>query len=289
MSDYQRVAEIIEYLAQNFREQPDLDSLASMVGLSTFHFHRLFRRWAGTTPKTFLQHLTAEEAKRLLRGGDSVLDTALDVGLSGPGRLHDLCVSLEAASPGEIKSGGEGWDITGGFCETPFGQALIAIGPRGVCGFAFVAEAASLNAEWIALQESWPNAKLQRNDESAQTVAQSIFSYDQVRSHREPIRLLVKGTTFQTRVWRALVEIPLGQVRSYTQIAARLASARSARAVGSAVSRNPIAFLIPCHRVIHASGMPGNYHWGATRKRAILAWERSVLDHGRRQDAPLAE
>lgn len=275
MNDYERIAKIIEYLSANYRSQPDLDRLAGVAGLSPYHFHRLFRRWARTTPKSFVQHLTAVEAGKLLRCGNPVLETALDVGLSGPGRLHDLCVNIESASPGEIRSGGEGWKISAGFCSTPFGDALIALGPRGVCKLSFVGTTEDRECVWANLLELWPKARCQRDDQAAEKISHSIFSIRKECHADEPLRLFVKGTAFQTKVWRALVEIPSGEARSYRKIAETIGSPSASRAVGTAVGSNPIAVLIPCHRVIHATGAIGNYRWGVKRKKALLARERS--------------
>lgn len=280
MNDYERVARVIEYVEEHYREQPDLACLAAVAGVSPHHFHRLFRRWAGTTPKAFVRYLTAMEAKRLLRDGSCVLDTALDVGLSGPGRLHDLCVSLEAASPGEIRSGGEGWTITGGFCGTPFGEALVAEGPRGICRLVFPHDAASRATEWVQLQAEWPRAALRRDDRAVSALTDGMFAKGTGSASPDPIRVCAKGSAFQQRVWRALVEIPFGEVWSYGRLAGAAGVPRSARAVGTAVGRNPVSVLIPCHRVIRASGAIGNYRWGATRKRGILAWERAGCEEG---------
>lgn len=275
MNDFARIARVIEYLGANFREQPSLDRLAEEAGLSSYHFHRLFRRWAQTTPKSFVQHLTALEAGRLLRNGTPVLDTALEVGLSGPGRLHDLCVNLEAASPGEIGSGGEGWNISAGFCDSPFGDTFIANGPRGLCRLSFVASREGREQEWTTLQQLWPEAKCLRDDQAAEEVSRSVFNDRKERDESEPLRLFVSGTAFQTRVWRALVAIPPGEVCSYSRIAETIGSPSASRAVGTAVGQNPLAVVIPCHRVIQATGELGNYRWGANRKKAVLAWERS--------------
>lgn len=276
MNDYERVARIIDYLGEHFREQPDLDSLAAVAGLSPSHFHRLFHRWAQTTPKRFVQHLTALEATKLLRSGNPVLETALDVGLSGPGRLHDLCVNIEAASPGEIGSGGAGWKITAGFCNTPFGHALLASGPRGLCKLSFLASSDEEEQEWTRMKELWPAAICLRDDQLAKSLVASIFQIPAKQGDRQPLKLLVKGTAFQMKVWRSLIEIPAGETRSYAKLAEAIGSPAASRAVGSAVGSNPLAFIIPCHRVIHSSGAIGNYHWGTTRKKAILAWECSA-------------
>jgi AraC family transcriptional regulator of adaptative response/methylated-DNA-[protein]-cysteine methyltransferase len=306
MNDYERIARLIRYLDQRHTEQPDLAALAECAGLSQFHLHRLFSAWAGITPKDFLQCLTLSHAKDLLRRGESVLGAALDAGLSGPGRLHDLCVSLEAASPGELKSGGEGWTISAGFAESPFGTCLIASGPRGICHLSFVeserAGEAADGAALAALRDEWPQARIIRDDGLAARLARRIFTPG-IAVHqrstgilpvgmnlaplnatgrmpvplsspaRAPLRAFVRGTAFQVRVWRALVEVPHGALVSYGRLAAALGRPTAARAVGTAVARNSIAYLIPCHRVIRETGVVGDYQWGNVRKRAMLAWE----------------
>ena len=271
MNDYDRIARVIHYLDAQHTEQPGLAALANHVALSPFHFHRLFSTWAGTTPKDFLQCLTLTHAKESLARGNSVLDAALDAGLSGAGRLHDLCVSLEAASPGELKSGGDGWTLVAGFACSPFGICLIAEGPRGICHLTFVASADGA-AEWTALQEAWPQANLRRDDARARQHADRIFARPSVASsHR--LRAFVRGTAFQLRVWRALLQLQPGTLVSYGSLAAAIGRPSAARAVGTAIGRNPLAFLIPCHRVIRETGVVGNYRWGRTRKRAMLGWE----------------
>lgn len=275
MDDYERIARVIRYLDEHHTEQPDLTALAAHVGLSPSHFHRLFSTWAAITPKDFLQCLTLAHAKALLRAGNSVLDAALSSGLSGPGRLHDLCVNLEAASPGELKSGGAGWTIVAGFAVTPFGQCLVGESPRGICHLAFV-EPAQATAEWAALQARRPQAQLQRDDATAAQFCAHIFAHPRgirMQSAQSPLRAFVHGTVFQLRVWRALLQVPPGMLVSYGHLATALGKPTAARAVGTAVAQNPLAYLVPCHRVIRETGVVGDYHWGRTRKRALLAWE----------------
>jgi len=274
MNDYERIARVIRYLDEHHAEQPDLALLARRAGLSAFHFHRLFSEWAGVTPKDFLQCLTAARVTESLRRGKSILDSALDAGLSGPGRAHDLCVNLEAASPGEMKSGGAGWTITAGFAETPFGKCLIAESPRGICHLAFV-EPENKDEAWRELRENWPKAQLRRDDSAAEKIAARIFTRAPGRSRR-PLRAFVKGTPFQVRVWRALMRIPPGRLTSYGRLAKALGIPSAARAVGSAVGANSLAYLIPCHRVIRETGVIGEYRWGAVRKRALVAWENTA-------------
>lgn len=272
MNDYDRIAHVIRYLDECHTAQPDLAALADHVGLSPSHFHRLFSTWAAITPKDFLQCLTLSHAKELLRRGNSVLDAALTSGLSGPGRLHDLCVNLEAASPGELKSGGAGWMITAGFADTPFGLCLVGESPRGICHLAFV-ESEDGAAEWAALQANWPQAQLQRDDAVAARLAIRIFERPTEIHSQRPLRAFVRGTAFQLQVWRALLQVQPGALVSYGHLAATLGKPAAARAVGTAVAQNPLAYLVPCHRVIRETGVVGDYHWGRIRKRAMLAWE----------------
>ena len=272
MNDYERVANIIRFLDLHHTEQPDLAELASVAGLSPFHFHRLFSNWAGVTPKDFLQSLTFEHVKQLLLDGHNVFDTALDAGLSGPGRLHDLCVTLEAASPGEIKNGGARMRVDYGFADTPFGEALIAETKRGVCHLSFVDHDRSAGREVLVSQ--WPNARLNRDDTRAAELSARIFAAGRT-SDRRVLRAFVRGTPFQLQVWRALLRVPAGALTTYGRLAGAIGQATAARAVGSAVGANPIAFIIPCHRVIRETGALGNYHWDPIRKRAIVGWELS--------------
>jgi AraC family transcriptional regulator of adaptative response/methylated-DNA-[protein]-cysteine methyltransferase len=272
VNDYERVARIIRHLDERHAEQPDLAELAARSGLSRFHFHRLFSRWAGATPKDFLQCLTLTHARERLRRGHSVLDAAFDSGLSSPGRLHDLCVALEAATPGEIKSGGEGWTLQAGFTESPFGRCCIGLGPRGVCHLAFV-DRADRNAAAAPMMKSWPRARLSWNDAAAHRLGLEIFRTAAGPSSVTPLRAFVRGSSFQLRVWRSLLCVPAGTVISYGKLATAVGQASAARAVGTAVGSNPLAFLIPCHRVIRETGVVGNNRWGHERKRVMLGWE----------------
>lgn len=272
MTDYDRIAGVIQYLDTHHTEQPELAVLANHVGLSPFHFHRLFSNWAAITPKDFLQCLTLAHAKTLLQQGNSVLDSALNAGLSGPGRLHDLCVNLEAATPGELKSGGAGWTITAGIADTPFGRCLVGESPRGICHLGFI-ESADGATEWTALQQSWPQAQLRRNNTVAAQLAARIFYPASDTQAGLPLRACVRGTAFQVQVWRALLQIQPGSIISYGQLAATLGKPSAARAVGTAIGQNALAYLVPCHRVIRETGVVGDYRWGHVRKRAILAWE----------------
>ncbi len=279
MNDYERVANVIRFLDRHHTEQPDLNQLAAAAGLSPFHFHRLFSTWAGVTPKDFLQCLTLEHVKQLLLNGNNVFDVALDAGLSGPGRLHDLCVTLEAASPGEMKNGGAGMQIGYGFAETPFGEALIAETKRGICHLSFV-DGKGRNAARDLLMSQWPNAKLDRNDARIGELSATIFTQGREGTSRRPLRAFVRGTSFQLRVWRALLRVPSGTLTTYGRLAEAIGQSKAARAVGSAVGANPISFIVPCHRVILETGALGNYGGGRIRKRAMVGWELSSVGVG---------
>lgn len=271
MHDYQRIARVIRYLQARHSQQPSLATLAGVAGLSPHHFHRLFHRWAGVTPKAFLQCLTAAHARERLRAGERVLETALAAGLSGPGRLHDLCVKLEAASPGEVRSGGAGWTIDYGLADSPFGLCLLGVGPRGVCHVSFVEDRKT--PVQARLHSQWPGARLQHDDDRAAEIAARFFASSPAAAEGPPLRALVRGTAFQLQVWRALLAVPPGVLVSYGRLAAAVGRPRAARAVGTALGQNPLAYLIPCHRVIRETGVMGIYHWGAERKQAMVAWE----------------
>lgn len=274
MNDYERIARVIRYLDERHTDQPNLATLARHVGLSRHHFHRLFMSWAGISPKDFLQCLTLIHAKGLLQNGKSVLDASLDSGLSSPSRLHDLCVTLEAASPGEVKSGGEGWTIVVGFADSPFGKCLIGKSPRGVCHISFV-ESNQEDAALAEAQTCWPRARLHQDDTVVKQLANRIFHQAAIKDSSTPLRAFVRGTQFQVRVWRALLKVQHGTLVSYGGLATILNQPSAARAVGAAVGQNPLAYLIPCHRVIRETGALGDYRWGEVRKQAILAWENS--------------
>jgi len=263
-TDYARVASAIAYLTEHRDEQPSLDRLAASIGLSPFHFQRTFRKYAGVTPKQFLAALTLESAKTLLSRDVSVADAALDVGLSGSSRLHDHFVSIEAMSPGEYKSRGEGLRVTYGFTQTPFGLMLVATTTRGIAMLEFIE-----SAHFDPNITEFPRAQFTRDDSVADRLAPRIFG----ETKSAPIRVHVRGTNFQLRVWNALLNVPEGAVRTYGQLAASMGEPDSARAVGNALAHNPVALLIPCHRVIAANGVVGNYKWGSGRKRGLLAWE----------------
>lgn len=279
-TDYERIARAIAYLQHHAAAQPDLATVARHVHLSQFHFQRLFLRWAGVSPKRFLQHLTLEDAKARIARCGSLTEALAGSGLSGPARLHDLFVTLEAMTPGEYRSGGAGLDVAFGFHESPFGCALIAFTQRGICALRFVERADERIASQL-LGEEWAQARLTLDPIRAGAIGKRIFGPLSARTGK-PLALLVRGTNFQLQVWRALLEIPAGALASYGDIAARIGSPRSARAVGTAVGANPIAYLIPCHRVIRESGHLGGYRWGAARKAAILGWEAARAVSGKR-------
>jgi AraC family transcriptional regulator of adaptative response/methylated-DNA-[protein]-cysteine methyltransferase len=272
LRDYRRIEAVIRFLESKAGEQPSLQDAARAVGLSEFHLQRLFRRWAGVSPKRFLQYLTVEHAKRALRDGLSVLAAAYEAGLSGPGRLHDLFVAVEAVTPGEYKALGSGLEVRYGLAPSPFGECLVALTDRGICGLEFVADGDRASAV-LGLRRAWPGARLEEDRDAARVVAGRIFGPADAR--RGPLTLFLKGTNFQLKVWQALLQIPAGAATSYGALAEAIDQPEAARAVGGAVGRNPIAYLIPCHRVLRESGKFGDYRWGAERKRAMLGWEAS--------------
>jgi len=267
MEDFKRIAAAIDYLIEQRAAQPGLDEVAAHVGLSRFHFQRLFKRYAGVTPKQFLAALTLESAKPLLDGDASVLDAALDVGLSSPARLHDHFVSIDAMSPGEYKSGGLGIRATYGFAQTPFGTIRVVQTPRGIAMLDFVDDADPI----VPAQTPLQHATFVREDHGAERVAHLAFG-----KAAEPLRLHLHGTNFQLRVWNALLAMERGERTSYAQLADAIGEPRAGRAVGNSLAVNRVAILIPCHRVIASSGAVGNYKWGERRKRALLAWESAI-------------
>ncbi len=268
---HRAIAAAIRHLVENWQDQPALDELAKVAGMSPFHFQRLFTQWAGISPKRFLQFLTLDNAKRLLAENNSVLDVALDVGLSGPSRLHDLFVACEAMTPGEYKALGGGLTIRWGLHATPFGPSLVATTERGVCWLSFAEEEDGRDA-LAEMAAAWPAARLVEDADATRPVAARAFRWD--GQDREPLRLLMKGTNFQIKVWEALLRIPAGAVVSYEDVARAIGQPTAMRAVGAAVGRNPVCVLIPCHRVIQKSGIIHNYRYGVPRKRALLAWEQ---------------
>jgi AraC family transcriptional regulator of adaptative response/methylated-DNA-[protein]-cysteine methyltransferase len=267
--DYLRIEQAIQYLENHYQEQPGLVEVASSIGLSEYHFQRLFTRWAGISPKRFLQFVTKENARALLDRSENLLDTTFEVGLSSLGRLHDLFVSTEAVSPGEYKSRGAGLTIRYGLHPTPFGECLIGLTGRGICHLGFVRSGEGDAID--ALVADWPQARMLEDHNATAPLVEPIF--DLAGRSRKPLQLHLCGTNFQVKVWEALLQIPPGAVMTYEQVAVRIGQPASLRAVGSAVGRNPIAVLIPCHRVIRKSGGFGNYRYGPARKLALLAWE----------------
>ncbi len=269
-SDYDRITRVLEYLDTRAPAQPPLAEIAAQVGMSEFHLQRLFTRWAGVSPKRFMQVQALHHAKHALDGARSVLDGTWEAGLSSAGRLHDLFVNLEAVTPGEYRSGGAGIRIDAGFHDTPFGECLLGLTPRGVCALSFHED--DRDAAWAELESRWPGAVISESSRRTAPTAAAIFDPLGLRADR-PLSLLVRGTNFQVQVWTALLRIPPGRLAAYEEVAAAAGNPTAVRAAGTAVGRNPIAFLIPCHRVIRANGAIGGYRWGVTRKRAILAWE----------------
>ena len=267
--DFARIAKAIRYIEEHFREQPGLATIAAHTGLSEFHFNRLFRRWAGVTPKQYLAFITGREARNEIESQSSVLDAAYAVGLSGPSRLHDLIVSLDAVTPGELKNLGRGITLHYGFSETPFGEALFAASARGLTHLAFV-DAGQRESSVSELRERWRNADLVRDDARAQAFAKQIWGA-KAEGARE-LRLHVAGTNFQLKVWQALLDSGPHSRTTYSALANAVGEKGSARAIGNAVGANPVGWLIPCHNVLRRDGALGGYHWGEDRKRAILAW-----------------
>nr|WP_078708235.1 bifunctional helix-turn-helix domain-containing protein/methylated-DNA--[protein]-cysteine S-methyltransferase [Consotaella salsifontis] len=276
-SDYETVRRTVEFISTEYRGQPSTAEIAEALGLRGEELTEAFRRWSGLTPKAFLQAVTIDHARRLLSEGASLLDAALEVGLSGPSRLHDLFVKHEAMSPGEHKGKGEGVEMSYGFSDSPFGRALLMWTPRGLSGLAF-AEAGE-EGEALALADMarrWPKARLCRDDLGVAAIASRVFTPTEWRSAR-PLRVVLIGTDFEVRVWQALLTIPVGRATTYSDIASRIGAPKAARAVGAAIGRNPISFVVPCHRVVGKSGALTGYHWGITRKRAMLGWEAGLL------------
>jgi AraC family transcriptional regulator of adaptative response/methylated-DNA-[protein]-cysteine methyltransferase len=270
MSDYDRIAEAISFITHRVNSQPTLDEIAAHIHLSPFHFQRLFCRWAGVTPKRFLQTLTLERAKRLLSESKSLLEVSDSLGLSSGSRLYDHFVHLEAVTPGEFKTGGIGLPIEYGKHDTPFGRVFIATTPRGICSLAFL-EHEEIDEHLAGLDKKWPCAEMHENHDKTLIFVNTMFG--KAMKLDRPLSLHVSGTNFQTSVWKALLAIPPGTVASYSQVAKAIGHPLSARAVGLAAGANPVAFLIPCHRVIQQSGKLGGYRWGETRKHALHVWE----------------
>jgi len=274
--DYARVRDAIRYISDNWRDQPDLDEIARASGLSAAHFQRLFSRWAGISPKEFVQAITLDHARDMLEGSASVLDTAYEVGLSGAGRLHDLFVNYEAMTPGDYKRRGAGLEISWGVHDSPFGRALIMTTQRGVAGLAFADDGEDESAMFDDMARRWPAADYVHAPERTRPYITRIFSPELWRKS-DPLKVVLIGTDFEVRVWDALLKLPPCQGITYSDLAAHVCTTRAARAVGSAVGRNPISFVVPCHRVLRKDGGLGGYHWGVTRKQAIIGWETGQL------------
>lgn len=275
MSDYERIAEAISYVADQAIGQPSLEDMATHVHLSPFHFQRIFCRWAGTTPKRFLQVITLERGKSLLDESRSLLEVSDSLGLSSSSRLHDHFVRLEAVTPGEYKNKGKGLLIEHGVHPSPFGNIFVALTNRGVCRVAFLDNEDS-DFQLSDLEKLWPLASFANNNVATRAVVDAMFG--SITTSERPLSLHVAGTNFQVAVWRALLKIPPGNLVSYKQVAASLDSPQSSRAVANAIGANPVAFLVPCHRVIQQSGATGGYRWGQTRKQLIQIWERARLE-----------
>ncbi|MGO9358313.1 MAG: methylated-DNA--[protein]-cysteine S-methyltransferase [Xanthobacteraceae bacterium] len=271
LRDYDAVRRAIAFISESWRVQPTIEAIADAAAVTPDELHLLFRRWAGLTPKDFMQALTLDHAKGLLRDSASVLDAALDSGLSGPGRLHDLFIAHEAMSPGEWKSGGAGTTLRYGFHPSPFGTAVVIASERGLAGLAF-ADPGGERAALVDMQQRWPRAAYVADDTGTAALARRIFDPSLWRAD-QPLRVTLIGTDFEVRVWETLLKIPLGRATTYSDIATRLDRPKAARAVSAAVGRNPISFVVPCHRVLGKSGALTGYHWGITRKQAMLGWE----------------
>jgi AraC family transcriptional regulator of adaptative response/methylated-DNA-[protein]-cysteine methyltransferase len=275
-ADYDIVRRAIAHIRGNWRSQPEVETISDAAGVTPTELHHLFRRWCGLTPKAFLQALTLNSARDLLRSSASVLDTAYEVGLSGPGRLHDLFVTHEAMSPGEWKTGGEGLTVTYGFHPCPFGMALVMTTPRGLAGLA-LADAGKERAALRDMRSRWPKARYVEDFAATAATGRRIFDTTLWRPD-QPLRVVLIGTDFEVRVWEKLLTIPIGKLATYSDLAASAGSPKAARAVGAAVGKNPICFVVPCHRVIGKSGELTGYHWGLTRKRAMLGWEAGQVN-----------
>lgn len=270
MNNYSRIAKAIEFIKLNFKAQPDLNEIAEKVNLSPFHFQRMFTDWAGVSPKKFLQYLSVEYAKNRLREQATLSDAAFETGLSGTSRLHDLFISIEGMTPGEYKNGGQELSINYSFADTPFGNIIVASTAKGICWLAFADDREHALAD---LKVQFANAEYHPKMDEVQQNALSIFNQDWSRPNQ--LKLHLKGTSFQLKVWEALLKIPMGGLTTYSGICSRIENPNASRAVGSAIGSNPVAFLIPCHRVIRSTGEFGQYHWGSTRKNLIIGWEAS--------------
>ena len=272
--DYELVKHTLAFISENWREQPSLETLADQAGLSPTHLQRLFTRWAGLSPKAFLQAVTLDHARGLLRDSASILDASYELGLSGPGRLHDLFVTHEGMSPGIYKAHGRGLNIQYGFHDCPFGRALILITSEGLAGLAF-ADHGKEKSALADMTSRWPEATYVESQQATAAYAKRIFELERWQPD-QPLRIVFIGSDFEIRVWETLLRIPFGKASTYSDIASHIGKPKAARAVGAAVGKNPISFVVPCHRVLGKSGGLCGYHWGLTRKRAILGWEAGI-------------
>ena len=268
-ADYATVKRAIEFISTRWRDQPSIEAIACHVGLSASHLQFVFKRWAGLTPKAFLQAITIERARELLRDSATVLDTAYDVGLSGPSRLHDLFVTHEALTPGDYRR--DDLTLAFGFHDSPFGETIVVAAPRGLAGLGFVDEG-KREAALADMQRRWPRAKFVANADATAPYVARAFDPNQWRPET-PLRIVLIGTDFELRVWETLLTVPMARATTYSDIARRIGKPKAARAVGAAVGRNPISFVVPCHRVLGRSGALTGYHWGLARKQAIIGWE----------------
>jgi AraC family transcriptional regulator of adaptative response/methylated-DNA-[protein]-cysteine methyltransferase len=273
--DYDLVKHTLAFISENWREQPSLETLADQAGLSPTHLQRLFTRWAGLSPKAFLQAVTLDHARGLLRDSASILDASYELGLSGPGRLHDLFVTHEGMSPGIYKAHGRGLSIRYGFHDCPFGRALILITSEGLAGLAF-ADHGKEKSALADMTSRWPEATYVEDQRATAAYARRIFEAERWQPD-QPLKIVFIGTDFEIRVWETILRIPFGKASTYSDIASHIGKPKAARAVGTAVGKNPISFVVPCHRVLEKSGGLGGYHWGLTRKRAILGWEAGAM------------
>jgi len=274
-TDYSRIAAAIDYITTHFKNQPDLEEVAEKVFLSPFYFQRLFTEWAGVSPKKFLQYITVSHARMLLKENAATLfDTAIETGLSGTGRLHDLFVNIEGMTPGEYKNGGGNLSINYSFAGSPFGSMLVASTTKGICHIAFADDAGEALK---TLKKKFPNASYKQMADIIQQNAMFIFMNDWTKLHH--IKLHLKGTPFQIKVWETLLKIPMGRLSTYGSIAKKINIPNASRAVGTAIGDNPVAFLIPCHRIIQSTGLIGGYHWGSTRKTAMIGWESAQTEN----------
>jgi AraC family transcriptional regulator of adaptative response/methylated-DNA-[protein]-cysteine methyltransferase len=271
--NFKRIEDAIRYIKNNFKNQPTLEEVAEKIHLSPFHFQRLFTEWAGVSPKKFLQYISVEYAKNILKSNNATLfDAAFETGLSGTGRLHDLFINIEGMTPGEYKNGGESLLINYSYAETPFGHILVASTSKGICYMSFVDDE---HEALLSLQNNFPNAQYKQILDLIQQNALYIFKHNW--DELSKIKLHLKGTEFQIKVWQTLLKIPMGQLSTYGYIAEQLNNPKASRAVGSAIGDNPVAFLIPCHRVIQSTGNFGQYHWGSNRKTAMIGWEAAKV------------